>query len=159
MTYLWNFGDGGVTSTIQKPTKIYAQGGPNGGFYTVTLTVSNSAGSNQTSAQVRVGSMTGQWVFAYSGGWTYTMTITQSGLSLSGTLSDSRFPGRTGPLSGSVAAPRTVTIDRAYSVNAAQDIGMRNPSGSISTAATSFSGTLRGVELPAAGVAATFTLR
>jgi PKD repeat protein len=39
-SWLWNFGDG-TTSTEQNPTHVYASAG----YYTVSLTVSNSAGS------------------------------------------------------------------------------------------------------------------
>jgi gliding motility-associated-like protein len=40
-TWLWNFGDG-TTSTLKNPVKVYNVSG----FYTITLTVTNSQGSN-----------------------------------------------------------------------------------------------------------------
>ncbi len=48
-TYLWNFGDGS-TSTQFSPTYTYI----NEGTYTVTLTVTNSCGSNTTTRTVQV---------------------------------------------------------------------------------------------------------
>ena len=49
LSYLWDFGDGNG-STIEHPSHTYGQIGT----YTVMLTVSNSAGSNSTSAQVTI---------------------------------------------------------------------------------------------------------
>ncbi|MBL0911985.1 MAG: PKD domain-containing protein [Bacteroidia bacterium] len=49
-TYLWNFGNGN-TSTAVSPTYTY----PAVGNYTVTLTVSNSCGSDTTSLNITVG--------------------------------------------------------------------------------------------------------
>ncbi|WP_445750116.1 collagen-binding domain-containing protein [Polaribacter sp.] len=49
ITYLWNFGDG-TTSTLMNPTKTYA----GYGTFTVTLTATNTFGSNSTSTQVTV---------------------------------------------------------------------------------------------------------
>ncbi len=40
ITYLWNFGDGGATSTLQVPGKLYAAAGT----YTVTLTATDAWG-------------------------------------------------------------------------------------------------------------------
>ncbi len=48
-SWLWDFGDG-ATSTLQNPPKVYAAAGA----YTVTLTVTNPAGSASTSQVVRV---------------------------------------------------------------------------------------------------------
>ena len=47
----WNFGDG-TTSTLQNPTHTYANAGP----YSVSLTVTNSAGSNTVVKSVTVSS-------------------------------------------------------------------------------------------------------
>ncbi len=47
--WLWDFGDG-TTSALQNPTKLY----PIAGTYTVTLTVSNCAGSSSASQSVMV---------------------------------------------------------------------------------------------------------
>ena len=49
-TYLWNFGDG-QTSTLANPTQTY-YGPP--GVYTVTLTVTNAAGTNTTTSGISV---------------------------------------------------------------------------------------------------------
>uniref|UniRef100_UPI002FDFB0D0 collagen-binding domain-containing protein n=1 Tax=Polaribacter sp. P097 TaxID=3117398 RepID=UPI002FDFB0D0 len=49
ITYLWSFGDG-TTSTEMNPDKYYA----NDGTYTVTLTATNTYGSNSTTQQVVV---------------------------------------------------------------------------------------------------------
>jgi PKD repeat protein len=48
-TWSWTFGDG-ATSTLQHPTHVY---GP-GGTYTVSLTASNSVGSDSASEQISV---------------------------------------------------------------------------------------------------------
>lgn len=48
-TYLWEFGDS-TTSTTQNPTHAYSAAGT----YTVSLTVTNSAGSNKTSKAIAV---------------------------------------------------------------------------------------------------------
>ena len=47
LTYLWNFGDG-TTSTSQNPSHVYTSSAP----VTVTLTVTNSIGCNNTSSEV-----------------------------------------------------------------------------------------------------------
>ena len=49
LSYLWNFGDG-TTSGTQSPVKVYS----NPGDYTVTLTVSNSLGTDTTTQVVTV---------------------------------------------------------------------------------------------------------
>jgi len=41
----WNFGDGSGSSSLEDPTYLYVSNSPPGGF-TVTLTVSNSAGTS-----------------------------------------------------------------------------------------------------------------
>lgn len=48
-TYLWEFGDS-VTSTLEHPTHVY----PSPGFYTVTLTATNSADSDTATGQVLI---------------------------------------------------------------------------------------------------------
>ena len=53
-SWSWNFGDGG-TSSSRNPTHTYQTGGRN---YTVTLTVSNSGGSDSTSKTIYVGKPT-----------------------------------------------------------------------------------------------------
>ncbi|SEE58729.1 collagen-binding domain-containing protein, partial [Polaribacter dokdonensis] len=49
ITYAWDFGDG-TSSTLMSPTKSYA----NSGTYTVTMTATNSVGSDSTTTQVIV---------------------------------------------------------------------------------------------------------
>jgi PKD repeat protein len=46
----WNFGDSSSVSGVQHPTHVYAAAGT----YTVTLTVSNASGQNQTTKAVTV---------------------------------------------------------------------------------------------------------
>jgi gliding motility-associated-like protein len=47
LTYLWNFGDGSATSTLENPTHTYTSG-----TYDVTLTVTNAAGCTKTVTHV-----------------------------------------------------------------------------------------------------------
>lgn len=47
LTYVWNFGDG-LTSTLASPTHTYAQAG----LYTVTLTATNAAGTDDATGVV-----------------------------------------------------------------------------------------------------------
>jgi PKD repeat protein len=64
-TYAWNFGDG-TSSSAQSPSHVYSAAG----VYTVSLTVTNSAGSNTKTSTNYVtvtaptigGSLTGSWV-------------------------------------------------------------------------------------------------
>ncbi|MFA4851768.1 MAG: PKD domain-containing protein [Bacteroidales bacterium] len=53
-SWLWDFGDGSMSST-QNPAHVYWQGG----FYTVTLTVTNILGSNTTYGIVQIDSLVG----------------------------------------------------------------------------------------------------
>ena len=50
VSWLWNFGDGSATSTLQNPTPAHVYG--IAGNYTVTLTVTNSSGLSDTTTQV-----------------------------------------------------------------------------------------------------------
>ena len=50
--WVWNFGDGSPISNIQNPVHTYS----NSGTYTVTLTVTNPAGSNTTNQNIFVSS-------------------------------------------------------------------------------------------------------
>lgn len=52
--YLWDFGDGN-TSTLQAPTNVYQASGN----YTVSLSVTNECGTNDTSITIRVDLVTG----------------------------------------------------------------------------------------------------
>jgi PKD repeat protein len=84
ISYNWNFGDGG-TSTDVSPGHIYTANGT----YTVTLTVTNTAGSNSTTRTVIVfgytsadytGSFSGPEVCSTSGTFpTYTVQVTANG--------------------------------------------------------------------------------
>jgi PKD repeat protein len=49
-SWLWNFGDGGPTSTSQNPSHVYSTAGT----YTVTLTATNAGGSNVTTRSITV---------------------------------------------------------------------------------------------------------
>jgi PKD repeat protein len=85
-SYLWQFGDGS-SSTERTPTHVYASAGS----FNVTLTVSNDKGSSTGTTSVTVRSIGGNWirttpirptsVLAWS-----TITLTQSGTALAGTI-------------------------------------------------------------------------
>jgi len=65
-SWLWDFGDG-INSTDQNPVHTYSVAGT----YNVTLTATNSAGSNTSAAQVVVASVIvvagGLWTCGYNG--------------------------------------------------------------------------------------------
>ena len=65
-SWLWDFGDG-INSTAQNPVHTYSVAGT----YNVTLTATNSAGSNTSAAQVVVASVIvvagGLWTVGYNG--------------------------------------------------------------------------------------------
>ncbi len=50
LSYVWDFGDGSATSTVESPSHTYTQGGT----YTVKLTAKNSAGSNSYTKSVTI---------------------------------------------------------------------------------------------------------
>ena len=72
VTYLWDFGDG-TTSSNPSPTKTFATAG----IYTVTLTATNNAGSDNESTTVTVHSSTNPVITSTQTGSTVG-TITQS---------------------------------------------------------------------------------
>ncbi len=49
-SWLWNFGDGSATSSVRHPTHVYSATGT----FTVTLTVSNTAGNDSATRQIEV---------------------------------------------------------------------------------------------------------
>lgn len=103
LTYSWNFGDGS-TGSGATAAHVYTSAGT----FTVTLTVSDGKKSSSATAAVTVKSLSGSWRGSV-GGTTFTQTMTQSGTSLTGTFRRD-FDGRTDSASGSVRAPRAVSL-------------------------------------------------
>lgn len=79
LTYRWDFGDG-TSSTDATPTRVFTAAGR----YTVAVTVSDTRQSARAETTVTVHSIAGRWVSA--SGLT-TMTLTQSGSAITGSLS------------------------------------------------------------------------
>jgi PKD repeat protein len=73
-SYLWNFGDG-TTSTAPSPAHTYATGGD----YTVTLTVANLAGSNQSTQTVVLAVANFGYVATGANSVTFTDTSSPAG--------------------------------------------------------------------------------
>ena len=86
-SWLWDFGDG-INSTAQNPVHTYSVAGT----YNVTLTATNSAGSNTSAAQVVVAS-----VMVVAGGvWTFGWNA--HGELGDGTITDKSSPVQVGSL-------------------------------------------------------------
>jgi hypothetical protein len=111
LTYAWEFGDGG-TSAEQAPRHVYETAGT----YAITLTVSDGKKKASTTATVTVGkNMTGTWIGNLIGATT-TVTMTQSGTSLSGNFNLAGV--LSGAVRGSISGagfPYNVTLTVAIS--------------------------------------------
>ncbi len=90
----WDFGDGTRASGLSA-TKVYGRGGT----FHVTVTASDGrGGSNSTSTDVVVGSMTGTWIGSIPGYTNLVFSLTQSGTIVSGNFVEQFFgEGRTDP--------------------------------------------------------------
>jgi hypothetical protein len=81
VTYRWEFGDG-ATSTEPAPIHIYAAAGT----FAVVVTVSDSRQSARSEMSVTVRTLTGTWLASAVGTSTSTMQLTQTGSSISGSV-------------------------------------------------------------------------
>jgi PKD repeat protein len=81
VTYRWEFGDG-ATSTEPAPTHIYASAGT----FAVVVTVSDPRQSARSEMSVTVRTLTGTWLASAVGSSTSTMQLTQTGSSISGSV-------------------------------------------------------------------------
>ena len=107
LTYSWNFGDGTTDTGLAPPPHVYQFSGT----FAITLTVTDQLGATGTAAMnVVVKSMTGTWAATANNGATRTFVITQSGLALSGTYTNSFISGLVGTFTGSLTSPRTITF-------------------------------------------------
>lgn len=108
LAYAWNFGDG-ATSTSPSPTHVYASAGA----FSVTLTVTDSHKASATATgSVTVRSLSGSWRGSFSSGFGFTISMTQSGNTLSGNFQNQA--GGASPFRGTVSEPRSIrwTYDR-----------------------------------------------
>jgi hypothetical protein len=106
LTYSWDFGDG-ASGSGASTSHVYA----NAGSYSATVTVSDGEESATATASVTIRDLSGTWtgsLSAFGLVFNTTVSLTQSGTSLSGSYSDDF--GFAGPLTGSVSAPLGVTF-------------------------------------------------
>jgi hypothetical protein len=101
LSYSWDLGDS-TSATGQSVTKVYNTAGN----FTATVTVSDGEESATASGSVTVRGMTGNWRGSFPG-YTFTMNLSQSGSSVTGSYSDAEGPGT---VSGSVSAPNNVRL-------------------------------------------------
>lgn len=110
LTYNWDFGDGG-TGSGSSASHVYTREGS----FTVALTVSDGKKTaTAPSASVTVRSLSGTWRGTATGSGfniSFTAVLTQTGTALSGTYTD---PGGPAPISGTVSAPRNITVTVTY---------------------------------------------
>lgn len=111
ISYTWNFGDG-ATGTGATTTHVYTASGN----FNVSVKADDGKGGSATSnTTVAVKSLTGTWTLNVTGAipnLNASLTLTQSGASVTGAYADSFGPGTV--TSGSVAAGRiTITVNQA----------------------------------------------
>ncbi len=102
LTFTWEFGDG-TTGSGQSVTKVYN----NTGNFTVTVTCSDGKESTTATGTATVRGMSGNWRGNITGFGPFTMSLTQSGTSVTGSYSDSDGPGT---LTGNVSSPNGVSF-------------------------------------------------
>lgn len=134
LTFTWQFGDG-RTATGSVVSTSYITEEPLTVF-TVTLTVRDEWDAYMdASSTVTVKSMTGIWSGTDEGGSRRTFDIRQSGLTLTGTYTNSNLPG-VGSFQGELAQPRNITFE------AVTDSPIRMTNAPISADGDSFTGDL-----------------
>ena len=110
LTFTWDFGDGGSGSG-QTTSHVYQSAGN----FSVTVTVSDGEETATASSSVNVGDISGRWSgtqgFGSGGTFPFTMDLTQSGTSVSGTWIEPLVGN--GSVRGSLSQPRGVafTVD------------------------------------------------
>ena len=110
LSFAWDFGDG-ATATGEAATHVYAAAGD----FFPKVSVSNSEGSSGVAeVTITVKSLTAEWSGDMSRvpggpspGGHVRVSITQNGLSLSGTYQDDLYEGR---IAGAISATGTVTF-------------------------------------------------
>jgi hypothetical protein len=112
-TYSWNFGDGSATGSGTTPSHIFSSTGS----LTVIATVTDSRGeSAQASTSVPIGNVTSTWNVVYTAfgdnKYSDTVIITQSQTQVTGTA---RNNSCSGPASGSISNPRSLTVNASVS--------------------------------------------
>jgi len=113
-TFAWTFGDGDA-GTGPTPGHVYASTGD----FLVRLTVTDSKGdSGQTSAPIRVRSVTGTWTVTFSGGTPAlqpeSIALVQNQTAVTATTSDTANSVGFGSGTGSVANPRALSISVTF---------------------------------------------
>jgi hypothetical protein len=105
LTYSWNFGDGS-TGSGASASHVYTTAGS----FSVQVTVTAKEKSASATGSVTVRSLAGRWSGTLTGqGFTIptTLNFAHSGTALSGNYNDGSFSG---PVSGRVSDPRSVTF-------------------------------------------------
>ena len=113
-TFAWTFGDGDA-GTGPTPGHVYATTGD----FLVRLTVTDSKGdSGQTSAPIRVRSVTGTWTATFSGGTPplqpENLALVQNQTAVTATTNDAANLVGFGSGAGSVANPRALSISVTF---------------------------------------------
>lgn len=105
LTYSWDFGDG-TTGSGPSVSKVYSTEGN----FTVSVTVSDSEESANSSGAANVRSLSGTWSgnLGSTSSTFFTWTLTQSGTSITGTYSDPR--NGSGTVIGSVSPPNNISL-------------------------------------------------
>jgi len=105
LTFSWDFGDG-TTGSGPSVTKVY----DTAGNFTVSVTVSDSEESANSSSTANVRSLSGTWSGNLGGAQTtfFTWNLTQTGTSITGNYSDPT--NGSGSVTGSVSAPNNISL-------------------------------------------------
>ena len=106
LTYTWDFGDG-ATGSGQSASHTYNSAGN----YGVTVTVSDGEEQATASGSVTIRDLNGNWNGRYASGRTFTISMNQSGTSLSGNWRTGWDASRTDVFSGNVSAPDHVRLE------------------------------------------------
>jgi hypothetical protein len=114
MTIVWTYGDGQQSGAAAPPaglntTHTYSRAGTYASFATVTDSRGASVNSNSRDAIVRT--ITGTWASNPFDGQIRTFRLVQNGSQLSGTYENTGLPGTVAPVTGTVQADRSITVN------------------------------------------------